>query len=75
MGEIDRIHPVVRPILGPRSTERVQPGGDQRRSGPEYHKDEVELSNVESQEEDQDSLPEETVAASEDDSHHLDLSI
>ena len=73
MGEIDRINPILRPVFGPRATDRIQPANDQHRRH-EQPEDRLELSNeehkddAEEQELVEESLPEEP-------EHGLDLSI
>ena len=44
MGEIDRIHPVLRPVLGLKPTDRVQPESD--RHHQQHNQDELELKNT-----------------------------
>jgi hypothetical protein len=76
MGEIDRVNPLIRPVLGPRPADRVQPGSDRGRHSNEQPHDELELhthdegEELETQE-DPDS-PQEEIAEPE---HGLDLSI
>ncbi|HWA83876.1 MAG TPA: hypothetical protein VG820_10600 [Fimbriimonadaceae bacterium] len=50
MGEIERIHSVVRPVFGPKPTDRVQPDADRQHQQHQEH-DELDLSNVHSAEE------------------------
>lgn len=45
MGEIDRIQPVLRPVLGLKPTDRVQPDSD-RHHQPQQDRDELDLSNT-----------------------------
>jgi|GEM_PF-5515283 len=72
MAEIDRINPIIPAVLGPRASERVQPGSDRHHRAPDDREDKLELSNEEVHVEE----PEETEGApcrtSED---GLDLSI
>jgi hypothetical protein len=71
MGEIDRVNPILRPVLGPRPADRVQPGSDRGRHSNEQPHDELDLSNVESRDDpDGDEVPD--IAEAE---HGLDLSI
>jgi hypothetical protein len=70
MGEIDRVHSVVRPIIGPRPTNRVEPETDRKHHQPQGH-DEVELTNARDEEEAEGPESEPEVA----ESHGLDLSI
>lgn len=46
MSEIDRINPIVRPIVGPRSIDRTQSGPDHRRQ-QDQPEDKLELSGDE----------------------------
>ena len=69
MGEIDRVHSVVRPIFGLRPTNRVEPESDRKHHQPQAH-DEIDLANARGDEEE---APEGEPEAAE--SHGLDLSI
>jgi len=42
MGEIDRINPIIAPVLGPRPNERVQPGSDRHHRKPDDREDLLE---------------------------------
>ena len=74
MGEIDRINPILRPVFGPRATDRVQPANDQHRHH-EQPEDRLELSNEERQNdpEEEEELVEDILP--EEPEHGLDLSI
>jgi len=71
MGEIDRINPIIRPILGPRGTDRVQPGTERHHQHHEDRKDNLDLTNVENL----DDVADPIEPAPEEPEHGLDLSI
>jgi hypothetical protein len=72
MGEIDRVKPIT-PVIGPRATERVQPGHDRRQQHHEQKHDELELSNTVQTEDPEPAIePEQEHVL---DPHGLDLSI
>jgi hypothetical protein len=71
MGEIDRISPILRPVLGPRSADRVNPDAQHHREHHEDRDDKLELSN-DNPDIEQPQVVEEKAAAPE---QHLDLSI
>lgn len=70
MSEIDRIHPIVRPVLGPPSTERIQPSGE--RSRHHAREDQLSLHTSDREEEPQD---EDQEREEPDSTEGLDLSI
>lgn len=74
MGEIDRIQPVLRPVLGLKPTDRVQPESDRHHESQRDH-DELELSNT-AHPNDEPPEPEDSEAPEPAESHSgLDISI
>jgi hypothetical protein len=72
MGEIDRINPILRPLLQPKLTDRVQPAGAEKRDQRHYQ-DSVELGSR--AEADEEHLDEAEEPEQPETSHGLDLSI
>ena len=70
MGEIDRVRAIA-PAIGPRPTDRVQPGSERRQHHPHEQKpDELELHTLVPEE---DAEPEEAPQIEPD--HGLDIAI
>lgn len=72
MGEIERINPILRPILPPKVTERVQPDSDRKQRHPD--EDTVEINNTAHSEEEPETAGPSAVRHFEP-GQHLDIAI